>query len=159
MMPRPFKCRKICLKPGSIHFKPAGVPMYELEDIELSLDELEAIRLADREQLYHEEAAKQMNISRQTFGNILKSAHSKIADFLLNSKSLRINGGVIEMDDSENRHFLCYDCKHTIAVPFGTNRPGKCPSCGSNNIHRHPQERGRNANGQRGKCRNSNNSE
>jgi len=70
-----------------------------LEEINLTLDELEAIRLADLEGLYQEDAAKKMNISRQTFGNIINSAHKKIADALLNAKALKIEGGTIERID------------------------------------------------------------
>jgi predicted DNA-binding protein (UPF0251 family) len=67
-----------------------------LEEVNLALDELEAVRLADLEGLYQEDAAKKMNISRQTFGNIVNSAHKKIADALLNGKALKIEGGVVE---------------------------------------------------------------
>ena len=70
--------------------------MDALEEVNLTLDELEAIRLADLTELYQEDAAKKMNISRQTFGNIINSAHKKIADALLNAKALKIEGGVVE---------------------------------------------------------------
>ena len=70
-----------------------------LEEVNLTLDELEAIRLADMEEMYQEDAAKKMNISRQTFGNIVNSAHKKIADVLLNAKALKIEGGTIERVD------------------------------------------------------------
>jgi predicted DNA-binding protein (UPF0251 family) len=70
-----------------------------LEEVNLALDELEAIRLADFEGLYQEDAAEKMNISRQTFGNIINSAHKKIADVLLHAKALKIEGGAIERVD------------------------------------------------------------
>jgi len=70
-----------------------------LEEVKLALDELEAVRLADLEGLYQEDAAKKMNISRQTFGNIINSAHKKIADALLNAKALKIEGGTVERVD------------------------------------------------------------
>ena len=70
-----------------------------LEEVNLTLDELEAIRLADLAELYQEDAAKKMNISRQTFGNIINSAHKKIADALINAKALKIEGGNIERVD------------------------------------------------------------
>ena len=69
--------------------------MTMLEEINLTLDEFEAIRLADLEGLYQEDAAKRMGISRQTFGNIIDSAHKKIADAFLNGKAIRIEGGAI----------------------------------------------------------------
>ena len=62
----------------------------------LTLDELEAVRLADFDGLYQEDAAKKMNISRQTFGNIIERAHKKIADVLLHAKALKIEGGTVE---------------------------------------------------------------
>jgi predicted DNA-binding protein (UPF0251 family) len=79
--------------PQSCFFKPAGIPALQLEEIVLTVDEFEAIRLADLQQLYQEDAAKKMNISRQTFGNIIQSAHNKIADAIVNAKALKIDGG------------------------------------------------------------------
>jgi predicted DNA-binding protein (UPF0251 family) len=70
-----------------------------LEEVNLTLDELEAVRLADLEGLYQEDAAKKIGISRQTFGNIINSAHKKIADVLLNAKALKIEGGVVKKVD------------------------------------------------------------
>jgi len=70
-----------------------------LEEVNLTLDGLEAVRLADLEGLYQKDAAKKMGISRQTFGNIINSAHKKIADVLLNAKALKIEGGVVKKVD------------------------------------------------------------
>jgi uncharacterized protein len=70
-----------------------------LEEVNLTLDELEAVRLADWDGLYQEDAAKKMDISRQTFGNIINSAHKKIADVLLNAKALKIEGGIVRKVD------------------------------------------------------------
>jgi predicted DNA-binding protein (UPF0251 family) len=71
--------------------------MDQLEEITLENDEIEAIRLADHEFMYQEDAAKKMKISRQTFGRIIRSAHNKIADAIVNSKALQLeasnNGG------------------------------------------------------------------
>jgi len=64
--------------------------MIELEEKTLTIDELEAIRLADYERLYQADAARKMEISRQTFGRILSEAHKKVAECLLKSKALRI---------------------------------------------------------------------
>jgi predicted DNA-binding protein (UPF0251 family) len=94
-----------------------------LEEVNLTLDELEAIRLADSEGLYQEDAAKKMNISRQTFGNIVNSAHKKIADVLLHAKALRIEGGVVEMDQSRKgrtrRAVGCEEVFHTAVEKAG----------------------------------------
>ena len=98
-MSRPCRCRRIRCRPDTNYFKPRGIPLDALEEVNLTLDELEAIRLADLTELYQEDAAKKMNISRQTFGNIINSAHKKIADALLNAKALKIEGGNIERVD------------------------------------------------------------
>jgi predicted DNA-binding protein (UPF0251 family) len=91
-MPRPCVERTISGDPKSLYFKPRGIPGRDLEEVVLTLDEWEAIRLADREGLYQEDAAARMNVSRQTFGNIVASAHKKIAEALVDNKALRIEG-------------------------------------------------------------------
>ncbi|MEN9841595.1 MAG: hypothetical protein RL376_1395 [Verrucomicrobiota bacterium] len=76
----------------SAFFKPAGTPLYELEEVVLAADELEAVRLADCEDLYRVEAAARMQVSRPTFDRILKRARGKIACALVQGKALRIEG-------------------------------------------------------------------
>ena len=137
-MSRPIKCRRICCNPDYTYFKPRGIPLIELAEINLTLDELEAIRLADKEGLYHEDAARKMKISRQTFGSILNSAHKKIAEFLIEGKALKIEGGTIKIME---RHFICYDCKNEWPEPCGTGRPVECPKCKSKNIRRAPEDK------------------
>jgi len=95
-MSRPCRCRRIRCKPDTNYFKPRGIPIDMLEEVNLTLDELEAVRLADFDGLYQENAAKKMDISRQTFGNIIARAHKKIADVLLHAKALKIAGGAVE---------------------------------------------------------------
>ncbi|NIN91690.1 DUF134 domain-containing protein, partial [bacterium] len=126
--------------PESKYFKPRGIPLSTLEEIILTMDEFEAIRLADLESLYQEEAAREMNVSRQTFGRIIESAHKKVAEALVNGKALKIEGGDFEM--AAMRKFRCYDCRHTWELHYGTGRPGNCPSCKSLNIHRADEDRG-----------------
>lgn len=92
-MVRPRKQRHVRCSPGASYFKPRGIPMSVLEEVVLSVEELEALRLADKENMYHEEAAKIMNVSRQTFGNIVKEARRKTADALVLGKALKIEGG------------------------------------------------------------------
>jgi uncharacterized protein len=92
-MPRPFTCRRIAFCPEVTSFKPVGIPGRELVSVTLSMDELEAVRLADLNGFYQEAAAKSMGVSRQTLGNILESARRKIADCLVNGKLLKIEGG------------------------------------------------------------------
>ncbi|MEN6615619.1 MAG: DUF134 domain-containing protein [Syntrophorhabdus sp.] len=90
-MSRPKKYRCICCELQTDYFKPRGVPLSGLLEIQLDMDELEALRLADYEGLYQEDAAKKMNISRATFGRIISEAHRKVADAILNGKALRID--------------------------------------------------------------------
>jgi predicted DNA-binding protein (UPF0251 family) len=79
------------------YYKPRGIPLALLQQTTLTVDELEAIRLADLQGLYHEQAAEKMKVSRQTFGRILESAHKKIADALVNGKALSIQGGSVKL--------------------------------------------------------------
>jgi predicted DNA-binding protein (UPF0251 family) len=96
-MPRPFCPRRISGQPAAAVFKPAGTPCRGLNEVVMTLDEFEALRLADFEGLYHEQAAARMSVSRPTFGRIVESAHRKTADALLHGKALRIEGGPVEI--------------------------------------------------------------
>ena len=146
-MSRPRKCRCVKCKPNAYYFKPRGIPLRLLDQVTLRLDELEAIRLADLGGLYQEQAAEKMNISRQTFGRIIESAHKKIADALINGKALEIEGEESEVDST--RKFRCQDCQHAWELPFGTGRPASCPSCKSGKICR--AEEDRRSHGRRGR--------
>ncbi len=83
--------------PQVTYFKPAGIPLRALEEVRLSVEEAEAIRLKELEGLEQELGAEKMNISRSTFQRVLASARQKIADALLNGKAIRIEGGNFEM--------------------------------------------------------------
>ncbi|MCF7792050.1 MAG: DUF134 domain-containing protein [Victivallales bacterium] len=85
------------------YFKPRGIPLRELSEVILELDEFEAIKLADYDEKYHADAAEKMGVSRQTFGNIIKSARKKIADALINGKAIRIEGREISFDNSDEK--------------------------------------------------------
>ncbi len=89
-MPRPQCPRKISHQPPATFFKPAGIPLYDLVEVELGADELEAIRLVDVEGLYHTEAAKKMGVSRQTFDRIIKKGRTQVATALVKGQALRI---------------------------------------------------------------------
>jgi uncharacterized protein len=135
-MTRPCKCRKISSTPGSIYFKPVGIMMKDLDEVILTLDEYEAIRLADYEEYYQEQAAQSMNISRQTFGNIIGSAHKKIADFLISGKSLKIEGGYVSLKYFNNKLFNCKDCNYLWDINEDIDKPNNCPKCKSDNINK-----------------------
>jgi len=94
-MPRPLSGRRVACCMSLRAFKPVGAPARELDEVVLSLDQAEAIRLADLEGLYHEAAALRMGVSRQTFGRIVELARRTIADAIINGKYLRIEGGEV----------------------------------------------------------------
>jgi predicted DNA-binding protein (UPF0251 family) len=126
-MPRPKECRKVGCLPDKNYFKPKGIPASLLEEVILTLDEFEAMRLADFERLYQEDAAKKMNISRQTFGRIIETAHKKIADVLINGKALKIEGGDVSIE--KNKHFKCPHCKKEYDSKFSSKDAFVCPRC------------------------------
>ena len=114
--------------PEITYFKPAGIPLANLQEIRLSVEEAEAIRLKDMEGLEQEECAQRMNISRPTFSRVLTSARQKMADALLTGKAIRIGGGNFEM---AVRRFRCID-GHEWEVPFEAmvkTPPQFCPTC------------------------------
>ena len=133
-MSRPTCCRRVRNSPLAACYKPAGIPVRELEAVVLSLDELEAIRLADLEGLYQEAAATAMGVSRPTFGRILAAAHHKIAKALVGGKLLQFIGGNIEMTNM--RQFTCHVCNHQWEKECGTGCVECCPACASIEIER-----------------------
>lgn len=139
-MPRNKEYRRISGPPRCGLYKPAGVPGRELQEVVLELDEFEALRLADAEGLYQEQAAERMGVSRQTFGRIVDQARRKVATALVNGHALRIQGGRIHMADM--RTFTCQDCGHVWHEPFGTGRPEACPQCRGANFFRTDEARG-----------------
>ena len=89
-MVRPCLCRRIRFKPNITYFKPQGVPMRLLEVVELTAEEVEALRLRNIKDLEQEEAAKKMNTSQSTFQRILSSAYKKITEALIEGKAIKI---------------------------------------------------------------------
>lgn len=141
-MPRPRCPRRVAAPPRVAYFKPAGVPLRGLEEVALSVDELEALRLADLEGLYQDQAAERMGISRATFARIVEAARRKVATSLVEGRALRIGGGPVAF--AGERRFLCAGCRHTWTAPFGTGRPEACPTCASQDFRRtDPGPRGR----------------
>jgi predicted DNA-binding protein (UPF0251 family)/predicted Fe-Mo cluster-binding NifX family protein len=90
---RPRKCRRVNATPDVTYFKPRGVPLRDLNEVFLSVEGYEALRLADYEGLKHEEAAVLMKVSRQTFGRILSEARRTVAKAVVNGWALHIQGG------------------------------------------------------------------
>ncbi len=89
-MPRPCNFRHVECLPRTACFKPAGKPARMLDEVLLGLDEIESIRLADLDGLYHEQAAEQMKISRSTFSRVIEQARRKVADALIHGKVIRM---------------------------------------------------------------------
>lgn len=92
-MARPRRCRKICTEPAYDSFKPEGISVGE--EITMTVDEYEVIRLVDLEKYTHEQCAERMGISRTTVTEIYESARYKLADSVVNGKKLHISGGTI----------------------------------------------------------------
>ena len=90
---RPKKTRWVACEPGERCFRPKCKPLNKLEGIYLTLDEFEAIRLADFEGFKQVDASRKMKISRPTFSRIVTSARNKISNALVNIKAIRIEGG------------------------------------------------------------------
>jgi predicted DNA-binding protein (UPF0251 family) len=117
-MPRPIRCRPVSFFPQARYFKPAGIPIKELEEICLSVEDLEAIRLKGLEGLEQEQGAEKMKVSRPTFQRILTSARQKAADALFNGKAVRIEGGNFKVPPCKFE----YVNEHAWEVPFQVSR-------------------------------------
>lgn len=90
---RPKKTRWISCLPGERCFRPVCKPLSKVDSVYLTLDEFEAVRLADLDGLEQVDAAKKLKVSRPTFSRIISSARNKIADGIVNIKAIRIEGG------------------------------------------------------------------
>ena len=104
-MPRPPKPRNICELPKYSVFGPKGVNMNKLNKIEMTIDELETIKLIDYYGYTQEEASTQMNVARTTVQRIYEIARKKVSQLLIEGAVLFIEGGEIVLCD-EN----CEDC-------------------------------------------------
>lgn len=115
------------------YFKPAGVPLRSLQEVRISIEEAEALRLKDVEGLEQQVCAARMKISRTTFARILNVGRRKMAQALLNGKAMRIEGGNFEM---AVQRFRC-DSGHEWELPFDrlpANSPQRCPACNTEQI-------------------------
>lgn len=158
-MPRKRKPRWVNFVPEVTYFKPRGVSLSSLEEVGLTIDELEAIRLTDLEGLEQIMAAKKMKISQSTLQRVLKEVHKKIAEALVKGKAIKVEGGEVVMP-RWGRGFgrgggrgrmggpltagpggscICTnpECKnevfHQVGVPCYQM---KCPKCGSPMVRR-----------------------
>ena len=116
------------MPPSMEGYKPFGIPMRELESVDLLFEEYEALRLADYEDLTQEEAAKQMNISRPTFTRLYDKARKNIARAFVEGKAIIIRGGTFITD---KYWYKCGDCnKMSVSEKPLVN----CTDCNSENI-------------------------
>ena len=121
---RPQKKRFVKFNPTATYFKPQGIPMYNLEEVNLTVDEIEAVRLCDFLENSHEEAGKSMNVSRPTFGRIVHSARKKIASALIFGKAIKVEGGIYKMKESD--FVFCKNCNFHWEK---RNKQKECPKC------------------------------
>ncbi|MDF9407237.1 DUF134 domain-containing protein [Pelotomaculum isophthalicicum JI] len=131
-MPRPPKYRRVEQLPQFTYFKPSGIPMSELLEIHLTVEELEAIRLRDLEGLEYEECSEKMSVSRPTFYRIITAARKKIAGALVKGSALRVTGGNFKLAKFE---LACKNCGHHWEDIICCRRT-RCPACNANNWHR-----------------------
>ena len=133
-MPRPKKWRRVAFHPTATHFKPVGIPLKHLEEVVLSIEEAEALRLKEVEGLEQEECARAMSISRPTFHRVLTAARRKVADAVVGAKALHIKGG----DFLPNvQPFRCAENGHRWEVPFHEMVAASalaCPECSSTDV-------------------------
>jgi predicted DNA-binding protein (UPF0251 family) len=132
---RPVQCRSVGELPKVTCFLPEGVPPARLQNVVLSVDEVESLRLADLDGMYHADAAEKMHVSRQTFGRIIKSARKKVAEALVAGKTICIEGGNIDGtcvggDADDQSLCICLHCgyeqPHIPGIPC---RTATCPHC------------------------------
>ena len=135
-MARPQKYRLVERDPEITYFKPRGIPLRVLAEVRLTVDQREAMRLADLESLSQEAAGERMGVSRATFGRILNEARRRVADAVIHGKAIVIEGGSYHLREDATRRFQCHDCLHLWEEPFGTGRPASCPACGGADPHR-----------------------
>ena len=130
-MSRPKQLRKMSKPPQCKGFKPYGYYGLENDPVLLHLEEFEAIRLIDHENLSQVDAAEIMKISRPTITRIYDSARKKVARSLTETRSLVIEGGRVYFDE---HWFSCLFCFSTFNNPHAETEIHACPVCGGNKI-------------------------
>ena len=128
-MARPKRLRRLAIAPPSHSFLPVGEENHPAEKdiVVLSMDEFEALRLADLECHSQEAAAKKMGISRPTFGRIIESARSKVAKTLVYGYRLEISGGAFMF--GHGKHLQCPRCRRRQSREIGERERVDCRRC------------------------------
>ncbi len=131
-IPRSRNPRTIRCDPTHTYFKPRGIPLSEItEEVAITLEELETLRLTSLEGLSQDEAGKQMEVSQSTISRHLDDVHRKVAKALVHGLAIRI------ANTTEILH--CDDCGHTWKLPEDNIRVSLCEKCGSTKFHFHTQ--------------------
>jgi len=139
-MARPKKNRIVAYNPGVSYFKPRGIPMVSLEEVCLSVDEREAVRLADLLGMSYDDGGQKMGVSRATFGRIVQEARKIIADALINGKAINVEGGNYTIS-CDARIFSCCGCDHKWEEFCDAEQPLHCPSCSYEDIKQSYREK------------------
>ena len=145
-MVRPRKLKTINFEPDVTYFKPRAIPLAQLQEVEITFDELETLRLSNLENMNQSEAASNMNVHQSTFQRTLTRGRRKVTDALVNGKAIKIYGGEYTMPRGDGtgpagsgfgRGFsegICkcpkcgYEQKHIRGLPCNQT---KCPKCSS----------------------------
>lgn len=130
-MPRLKALRTLQELPTVKGFRPLWMRANYRSAVMMQLEEYEAIRLMDYENLTHEQAAEKMGVSRPTVTRIYEQARNKLATALVEGRSFLIEGGEIEL---KGAHYYCNDCKHRYIDTTTNDQPTNCPTCGSGNL-------------------------
>lgn len=125
-----YRKRRVNQPPNFQYFKPGGIPRRLLKSMTLTVDEYEAIRLADYQGLEHLQAAAEMAISRPTFTRLIEKARHKIAQAIVDGMELIVEGGNIEFANTLHR---CRDCGEEQILPVREHITD-CTECGSENV-------------------------
>ncbi len=127
-MARPIKPKLISEEPRATYFKPHGIPLGVMDEVHISLEELEALRLVDLQGLYQEDAAKEMGISRPTLQRMVVDARAKLVDALVKGKAVSIAGGCYIRHQGHGRR-RCSRCDDALLIAPDERADCSCPHC------------------------------
>jgi hypothetical protein len=137
-----MKTKHVHFEPGVTYFKPRAVPLRDLKEVELTIEELETLRLSNVEKLSQADAAAKMNVHQSTFQRTLARAREKVTDALVNGKAIKIRGGVYKMPGGDmtgppGGFRGRGPGRGRMGGPYAAGPVGVCvcPSCGAETTH------------------------